>query len=108
MSAAEALRPDAPAVWQRQRIPYPVPPLNPPRDHVCKACVRNGVRRLWLCLGCGRRSCEHGMRMQRVNGAGYCRRCSWARTRAFNEAFGLGAGQPVAGESLDGEVSGDL
>jgi hypothetical protein len=77
--------------WHRTPIPYPPPPAVPPKAYRCPACIRAGVELADLphCDRCGQRACTHRMKVLRVDGGGYCRRCAWARARAFNEAFGL-------------------
>lgn len=77
--------------WQRMAIPLPPAPATPMRAYRCKTCLKNDVppEALSTCTACGRRVCEHDLKVQRVDGTGHCRSCAWARTRAFNDAFGL-------------------
>lgn len=57
----------------------------PKRSFRCETCIRFDVpnTRLWKCLACRRRLCEHGMNPHylRVDGTGYCRKCAWKRSR---------------------------
>ena len=95
---ARALAPRARA-WAPFRIPWPPAPAVVKRASACTACQR-GKLPLRTCRCCGRRLCDHRFH---GNGSGYdvfadgtgiCRRCRWARARAFNLHFKLGASAP--------------